>query len=69
MKPTMRKPVGMISILLIIAIWSVIVINIADYILMLPLFIQFAFFLIAGIVWIFPVRPILVWMELGRWKV
>ena len=64
----MRKPVGMISILLIIAIWSVIVINIADYILMLPLFIQFAFFLIAGIVWIFPVRPILVWMELGRWK-
>lgn len=69
MKPTMRKPVGMISILLIIAIWSVIIINIADYILMLPLFIQFAFFLIAGIVWIFPVRPILVWMELGRWKV
>lgn len=69
MKPTMRKPVGMISILLIITIWSVIVINIADYILMLPLFIQFAFFLIAGIIWIFPVRPILVWMELGRWKV
>jgi hypothetical protein len=69
MKPTMRKPVGMMSILLIIAIWSVIIINIADYILMLPLFIQFAFFLIAGIIWIFPVRPILVWMELGRWKV
>lgn len=69
MKPTLRKPIGMISILLIIAIWSAIIINIADYILMLPLVVQFAFFLIAGIIWIFPVRPILVWMELGRWKV
>lgn len=68
MKPTMRKPVGILSILLIIAIWSVIVINIADYILGWPVIIQLIFFLIAGIAWIFPVRPILVWMELGRWK-
>ncbi|WP_438731390.1 DUF2842 domain-containing protein [Parasphingorhabdus sp. DH2-15] len=69
MKPTMRKPAGMIAILLIITIWSVIIINIADYILTLPVIVQAIFFLIAGIIWIFPVRPILVWMELGRWKI
>ncbi len=69
MKPTMRKPAGMIAILLIIAIWSVIIINIADYILTLSVIVQAIFFLIAGIIWIFPVRPILVWMELGRWKI
>ncbi|WOE73903.1 DUF2842 domain-containing protein [Alterisphingorhabdus coralli] len=66
MKPTLRKPMGIIAILMIIAIWSVIVINVADGIVGWPILLQMVFYLVAGIVWVFPVRPILTWMETGK---
>lgn len=66
MKPTLRKPVGIIGILLIISVWATIVVNIADNIIGWPFVLQMVFYLVAGIIWIFPVRPVLTWMETGR---
>lgn len=66
MKPTLRKPAGIIGILLFIAIWATIVINIADNIIGWPILLQMLFYLVAGIIWIFPVRPVLTWMETGK---
>ncbi len=33
-----------------------------------PALAQAPFYLIAGIVWILPLKPLLRWMELGRWR-
>jgi hypothetical protein len=30
--------------------------------------VQAIFYLIAGIVWILPLKPLLRWMETGRWR-
>lgn len=68
MTPTWRKPFGMLLILLLIAVWSGLVVSQSERIGALPGFAQLAIYLVAGIVWILPLKPLLRWMELGRWR-
>jgi hypothetical protein len=68
MIPTWRKPFGMFLILAIIAIWAALIASQADRIAMLPQFIQIFVYVFAGIVWITPMRPLLRWMETGRFS-
>jgi hypothetical protein len=68
MNPTWRKPAGMFLILLLIAIWAVLVATLADLIDGVPWPVEALFFLVAGIVWILPLKPLLQWMETGRWR-
>lgn len=69
MTPSWRKPVGMLLILLILAIWCVVAVTAVEA-LALPVWAQGIAYLAAGIVWlwIFPMRRMLRWMELGRWR-
>jgi hypothetical protein len=67
-KPSWRKPVGVGLILLLIAAWVVIVVTIAGRIGALAWPLQALFYLIAGIVWILPLKPLLRWMETGKWR-
>jgi hypothetical protein len=68
MNPTWRKPAGMFLILLLITIWAVLVATLADLIDGVPWPVEALFFLVAGIVWILPLKPLLQWMETGRWR-
>lgn len=67
-QPSWRKPAGMIAILAIIAFWAILIASNADLIGQLHWIIQAVFYIIAGIIWIFPVRPLLTWMETGRFR-
>ncbi len=67
-QPTWRKPIGIILILLIILLWSVLVASASPWIGMLPALVQGLIYLIAGIVWILPLKPLLAWMETGKWR-
>ena len=67
-KPTWRMPVGMLGILLIIMIWSGVVVNLIDRISGLNFWLQLPIYIFAGVIWIFPIKPILVWMNTGRWR-
>jgi hypothetical protein len=67
-KPTWRKPAGMGLILLLILVWSVIVVSAADLLAGLPGIVHALYYIIAGIVWILPLKPLLLWMETGRWR-
>ena len=68
MKPTWRKPAGILLILLLIAGWAVLVASGADLLAGLPWPVHALYFIIAGIVWIVPLKPLLRWMETGRWR-
>ena len=68
MKPTWRKPAGILLILLLIAIWAFVVVTAAEMLPSLPWPAKALFFVAAGIVWILPLKPLLRWMELGRWR-
>lgn len=67
-EPTWRKPAGMGFILLLIAVWAVIVASLANHIGDLHWSLQAMFYAAAGIVWIVPLKPLLRWMESGRWR-
>jgi hypothetical protein len=68
MKPTWRKPAGMGLILLLILVWSVLVVSAADLLTGLPGIVHAIYYIVAGIVWILPLKPLLLWMETGRWR-
>ncbi|PTQ11647.1 hypothetical protein CLG96_09575 [Sphingomonas oleivorans] len=67
-QPSWRKPVGMLMILALIAVWAAIVLLLSPWIERLPVLVQAPVYLVAGIVWILPLKPLLRWMELGRWR-
>jgi hypothetical protein len=68
-QPTWRKPAGMLAILLIILVWSGIIVSASDFIGKLNIAIQSIIYLIAGVIWIAPMRPLMIWMETGYFRV
>jgi Protein of unknown function (DUF2842) len=66
--PTWRKPAGVLMILLLITLWAAIVASQWEYIGKLPVLAQAAVYLIAGVAWLIPLKPLLIWMETGRFK-
>lgn len=68
MNPSWRKPFGMMLILLLILGWAAIILLLSPWIERLPALMQAPIYLLAGIVWILPLKPLLRWMELGRWR-
>ncbi|HEX7854116.1 MAG TPA: DUF2842 domain-containing protein [Sphingobium sp.] len=67
-EPTWRKPTGMLLILLIIAVWAVLVASLSGWIGQLPTLAQCVIYIFLGIIWIAPMKPLLSWMETGRWR-
>ena len=67
-QPSWRKPVGMFLILALILLWAVLAMIFTPAILSLTWPLQALFFAIFGTVWIFPLKPLLRWMELGRFR-
>ncbi|SDC24520.1 Protein of unknown function [Sphingomonas sp. YR710] len=66
--PSWRKPFGMFLILLIIAVWAALVLQIAPLIAVLPQLVQAIVYLVLGMAWILPLKPLLAWMETGHWR-
>ena len=65
-QPSWRKPAGIFAILATIAVWAVLVASLAGTVGQWPVLLQAIFYLIAGIAWVFPLKPLLRWMETGR---
>ncbi|UZK66772.1 DUF2842 domain-containing protein [Sphingomonas sp. M1-B02] len=66
--PTWRKPAGALGIVLLILVWVVLVASFSAEIGALPVLIQLLVYIVLGIVWILPLKPLLRWMETGRWR-
>ena len=67
-QPSWRKPAGMFLILALIAVWTGIVVSVSPWVGTWPVLVQAVFYLAAGTVWILPLKPLLRWMETGRWR-
>ena len=67
-RPSWRKPVGILLILVLILLWAGLVATIAARIGAMPWPVELAFYVIAGVAWIAPLKPLLRWMETGRWR-
>ena len=67
MKPTWRKPVGLLAMLVGLAVYAIVVVTVIDA-LRLPMGVQLLAYAIAGTVWILPLGGFLKWMETGRFR-
>jgi hypothetical protein len=67
-RPTWRKPAGILLILALILGWSILITVAFDLIRGLPWPVHAAYFIVAGIAWVLPLKPLLRWMESGKWR-
>ncbi|MBD8679000.1 DUF2842 domain-containing protein [Sphingomonas sp. CFBP 13720] len=69
-EPSWRKPAGVLAILAMLSAWAVLVATLSGTVGGWHWLAQLAFYLIAGIawLWVLPMRPMLRWMETGRWR-
>ena len=67
-KPSARKPAAIAIILLLILLWAVFIASFAGSVGRLPVIVQALFYLLVGIAWIAPLKPLLRWSETGRWR-
>ncbi|TNE42902.1 MAG: DUF2842 domain-containing protein [Sphingomonadales bacterium] len=67
-QPSWRKPAGIFLILGLIAFWALLISSFSPVIGTLPGWAQIPVYLVSGIIWIAPLRPLLQWMETGRWR-
>src|SRR3546814_15708260 len=68
MTPTLRKPFGVIAIVIGICIYAALVASAAPWIERLHVLAQTPVYLVLGIIWILPLKPLLRGMETGSWK-
>ena len=68
MEPSWRKPAGVLLMLGLIAAWAVMVLVVSPSVLKMHWTLQALFFLVAGVAWIVPLKPLLRWMETGRFR-
>ncbi len=67
-RPTLRKPAGVFVMLFMIGVLAWGIGSFDSVIGDLPILIQSVIYLIAGVVWIAPLKPLLRWMETGKWR-
>ena len=66
--PSARSIVGIALILLLIALWAAFVASLAQMVGQWPILVQAAFYLIVGIIWIIPLKPLVRWMVTGSFR-
>jgi predicted membrane channel-forming protein YqfA (hemolysin III family) len=67
-QPSGRKGAGIALILLVIVLWAALVASLAPIVGKWPVLVQAPYYLIMGIAWIIPLKPLIRWSESGRFK-
>lgn len=67
-RPSWRKPAGALGIVLLIVVWAILVVSLSHIVGGWAWPFQLVFYLATGLVWIAPLKPLLRWMETGRWR-
>lgn len=66
--PSARTLAGIAAILLLIVFWAGFVASLGPFVGRWPILVQALFYLIMGIAWIIPLKPLVRWIQTGRFK-
>ena len=66
--PSGRTLAGVALILLLIVLWAAFVASLARVVGGWPILLQAAYYLVMGIIWIIPLKPLVRWMVTGSFK-
>jgi len=68
MEPSYRTLVGIGLILLLIVAWAALVASLARIVGGWPVILQAPYYLVMGLAWIVPVKPLVRWMQTGSFR-
>jgi uncharacterized membrane protein YuzA (DUF378 family) len=66
--PTLRPLAGITLLLLLIVLWAALVASLAHLVGQWPILVQTLFYLVVGIVWIIPLKPLVRWIVTGSFR-
>jgi len=66
--PSPRTLIGIAGIVLLIIVWAAFVASLAPVVGQWPVLIQAPYYLIMGIGWIIPLKPLVRWIQTGRFR-
>ena len=67
-RPSARPLAGTALILLLIVVWTAFVASLARVVGQWPVLVQALYYLVMGIVWIIPLKPLVRWIQTGSFK-
>ena len=67
-EPSWRRLAGIAAILLLIILWAVLIASFAQFVGRWPVILQGLFYLVTGVAWIAPLKPLLRWSQTGQWS-
>lgn len=68
MRPSWRKPVGVLAMLVGLAMYAIVAITLLAPVARWPVLAQALVYLVVGTIWILPLGRFLQWMETGRFR-
>lgn len=68
MKPSWRKPFGILAMLVALALYAIVAVTVLAPVARWPVLAQMVVYLVAGTIWILPLGRFLQWMETGRFR-
>ena len=67
-QPSTRSLAGIALIVLLIALWAAFVASLAQVVGRWPVLVQALYYLIMGIAWIIPLKPLIRWVQTGSFR-
>ena len=67
-EPSPRKLIGIALILLLIGAWATFIASLARLVGGWPVLVQAPFYLVMGIIWIIPLKPLVRWIQTGSFR-
>ena len=67
-QPTWRKPIGMLLIVFLIILWSGVAVTLIEALGDLNFWLLMPIYVVLGIAWVFPIKPLLLWMNTGKFR-
>jgi hypothetical protein len=67
-EPSLRKLIGIASILVLIVLWAAFVASLAPFVGKWPALAQAPYYLFVGVVWAIPLKPLIRWIQTGSFR-
>lgn len=67
MEPSWRKPAGIIGLIFYLMLYAGLVASFGEELSRLPQVLMVLAYLLLGLVWVLPLRPLFIWMNTGHW--
>lgn len=68
MKPSWRKPFGILALVVALALYAIVAVTLLAPVARWPILAQMVVYLVAGTIWLLPLGRFLQWMETGRFR-